>query len=103
MIFNSKRVLAHELVELVCEVKPKTAATVVWMKENEEISENQRVRFGNQRLIINQATESDAGNYTCIVKTTFGTRNKTAYLTVTEDEGTCSIYSFNVLYPAETH
>ena len=104
MIFHDKTVLAHERADLVCEVTPITAATVVWMKENEAINESQRVKFVDHALVINSTTESDAGYYTCIVKTAFGTKRKTAYLTVTEDEGEClCIVSGNcvVYYRAE--
>jgi hypothetical protein len=81
----------------VCEVKPEIAVlATVWMKENEIISENRRVKIGEDKLIINQTMESDAGYYTCSVTTSFGIQNKTAFLTVIktgeEDDGKYSLF-----------
>ena len=56
------------------------------MKGNAILSENRTVQFGDQAVMINQTMESDAGYYTCCVKTLFGSWNKTAYLTVIESE-----------------
>ncbi|CAB3999804.1 papilin-like isoform X2, partial [Paramuricea clavata] len=87
VIFNNKTVLTHERIELVCEVKPEVAVlATVWMKENETISENRRVKIREDKLIINRTMESDAGYYTCSVTTPFGIQNKTAFLTVTKTE-----------------
>jgi hypothetical protein len=71
----------------VCEVKPKTAALArVWMKENEIIRENERVKLQEHKIIIDRIMESDAGYYTCSVTTPFGIQNKTAFLTVEEED-----------------
>ena len=67
---------------------PRTTTVLgtVWMKGNAILSENRRVQFGDQAVMINKTMESDAGYYTCCVKTIFGSWNKTAYLTVIESE-----------------
>jgi hypothetical protein len=59
---------------------------MLWLKENETVSENQRIKFGENKLIINRTMESDAGYYTCSVRTDFGNKSKTAFLTVIESE-----------------
>lgn len=88
MIFNNKTAVQYESVKLVCEIIPRTTTVLdtVWMKGNAILSENRGVQFGDQAVIINKTMESDAGYYTCCVKTRFGSLNKTAYLTVIESE-----------------
>ena len=72
----------------MCEIKPKTTTVLgtVWMKGSTILSESQRVKFEDQKVIIKQTNENDTGYYTCSVKTHFGSLNKTAYLTVIETE-----------------
>lgn len=74
-------------MELICEVKSNTTVwDTVWMKGNETITENSRVKFIEHKLFINKTMESDAGYYTCSVRTRFGIHNKTAFIKVTASD-----------------
>ncbi|MEQ2313349.1 hypothetical protein AMECASPLE_001089 [Ameca splendens] len=58
--------------------------TMTWLKDNEEMPEDERFVVEFDSLSITDVSESDAGVYTCIVNTTLDHDSGTAKLTVVE-------------------
>lgn len=58
-----------------------------WKKDNEDISETSNIKIqsvpDSSILVIESVTSKSSGNYTCIVKNSFGRDQFTAVLTVT--------------------
>ncbi|XP_028401251.1 uncharacterized protein LOC114524306 [Dendronephthya gigantea] len=87
VVFINKTVLTHESVELVCKVEPRNATlTIKWMKGQENLTENERIKSERNKITINRTVANDTGYYTCIVKTPLGFKRKTAHLTVEEED-----------------
>ncbi|XP_018620980.1 neuronal cell adhesion molecule-like isoform X10 [Scleropages formosus] len=74
--------------DVVFECKAKHDPTLVtvmtWLKDNEELPEDERLMVGADSLTINDVTEGDEGTYTCIVNTTLDQDSASARLTVVE-------------------
>ncbi|XP_018620979.1 neuronal cell adhesion molecule-like isoform X9 [Scleropages formosus] len=72
--------------DVVFECKAKHDPTLVtvmtWLKDNEELPEDERLMVGADSLTINDVTEGDEGTYTCIVNTTLDQDSASARLTV---------------------
>ena len=71
----------------MCEIEPKGAAlATVWIKGSKVIDKSNRIKFGENKIIIFRTIEDDAGYYTCSVTTANGIYNGTAFLTVEPEE-----------------
>ncbi|XP_010151375.1 PREDICTED: neuronal cell adhesion molecule isoform X5 [Eurypyga helias] len=57
-------------------------ATVIWLKDNEELPDDERFLVGKDNLTIMNVTDKDDGTYTCIVNTTLDSVSASAVLTV---------------------
>ncbi|XP_051546218.1 neuronal cell adhesion molecule-like isoform X1 [Myxocyprinus asiaticus] len=69
-----------------CKVKhdPSLVPTMMWLKDNAELPDDERFRVDSDSLTITDVTESDAGTYTCIMNTTLDEDSASAQLTVVE-------------------
>ncbi|XP_056595262.1 neuronal cell adhesion molecule-like isoform X13 [Triplophysa dalaica] len=69
-----------------CKVRhdPSLVPTVTWLKDNEELPDDERFRVDSDSLTITDVTEDDGGQYTCIVNTTLDEDMASARLTVVE-------------------
>ncbi|XP_048156062.1 neuronal cell adhesion molecule isoform X31 [Corvus hawaiiensis] len=56
--------------------------TVVWLKDNDELPDDERFLVGKDNLTIMNVTDKDDGTYTCIVNTTLDSVSASAVLTV---------------------
>ncbi|XP_072124072.1 neuronal cell adhesion molecule a isoform X3 [Mobula birostris] len=67
-----------------CKVKhdPTLSPTIIWLKNNEELPDDNRHRPSGDVLTILDVAEEDQGSYTCVVNTTLDTNSATAHLTV---------------------
>ncbi|XP_051885773.1 neuronal cell adhesion molecule a isoform X11 [Pristis pectinata] len=67
-----------------CKVKhdPTLSPTIIWLKNNEELPDDNRHRASGDVLTILEVSEEDQGSYTCVVNTTLDTNSATAHLTV---------------------
>uniref|UniRef100_A0A8C9VVQ7 Neuronal cell adhesion molecule a n=1 Tax=Scleropages formosus TaxID=113540 RepID=A0A8C9VVQ7_SCLFO len=79
--------------DVVFECKAKHDPTLVtvmtWLKDNEELPEDERLMVGADSLTINDVTEGDEGTYTCIVNTTLDQDSASARLTVVAPPPAC--------------
>ncbi|KAM6095461.1 neuronal cell adhesion molecule isoform 17-T19 [Chlamydotis macqueenii] len=57
-------------------------ATVIWLKDNGELPDDERFLVGKDNLTIMNVTDKDDGTYTCIVNTTLDSVSASAVLTV---------------------
>ncbi|XP_064303924.1 neuronal cell adhesion molecule isoform X25 [Phalacrocorax carbo] len=57
-------------------------ATVTWLKDNDELPDDERFLVGKDNLTIMNVTDKDDGTYTCIVNTTLDSVSASAVLTV---------------------
>ncbi|XP_036374061.1 neuronal cell adhesion molecule a isoform X3 [Megalops cyprinoides] len=63
---------------------PSLIPTVTWLKDSGELPDDERFVVDSDSLTINGVTESDEGNYTCIMNTTLDQDSASAVLTVVE-------------------
>ncbi|XP_075905743.1 neuronal cell adhesion molecule-like isoform X3 [Nelusetta ayraudi] len=69
-----------------CKVKHDATLvpTTIWLRDNDELPDDDRFVLGSDSLVISEVTESDEGLYTCIVNTTLDHVSASAELTVVE-------------------
>ncbi|XP_041113925.1 neuronal cell adhesion molecule-like isoform X16 [Polyodon spathula] len=67
-----------------CKVKhdPTFTPTIMWLKNNEELPDNERFIVGEDSLTIGEVTEIDEGTYTCIANTSLDKDSASVELTV---------------------
>ncbi|XP_072408654.1 neuronal cell adhesion molecule a isoform X15 [Chiloscyllium punctatum] len=67
-----------------CRVKhdPSLTPEITWLKNNEELPDDDRHQASGDVLTILNVSEEDQGSYTCVVNTTLDTNSATADLTV---------------------
>ncbi|XP_010004576.1 PREDICTED: neuronal cell adhesion molecule isoform X4 [Chaetura pelagica] len=56
--------------------------TIIWLKDNYELPDDERFLVGKDNLTIMNVTDKDDGTYTCIVNTTLDSVSASAMLTV---------------------
>ncbi|KAM6145039.1 neuronal cell adhesion molecule isoform 3-T3 [Phoenicopterus ruber ruber] len=56
--------------------------TIIWLKDNDELPDDERFLVGKDNLTIMNVTDKDDGTYTCIVNTTLDSVSASAVLTV---------------------
>ncbi|XP_062838549.1 neuronal cell adhesion molecule isoform X27 [Anolis carolinensis] len=71
-------------VSFECIIKHDTTLipTVTWLKENNELPNDERFMVGKNNLTIMNVTDKDGGAYTCIANTTLDSVSASAVLTV---------------------
>ncbi|XP_060633606.2 neuronal cell adhesion molecule isoform X18 [Anolis sagrei] len=71
-------------VSFECIIKHDTTLipTVTWLKENNELPNDERFMVGKNNLTIMNVTDKDGGVYTCIANTTLDSVSASAVLTV---------------------
>ncbi|XP_034718782.1 neuronal cell adhesion molecule a isoform X8 [Etheostoma cragini] len=69
-----------------CKVKhdPSLIPTVIWLKDNGELPDDERFDVDGDSLTIRDVTDEDEGTYTCIQNTTLDQDSASAMLTVVE-------------------
>ncbi|XP_030631260.1 neuronal cell adhesion molecule isoform X14 [Chanos chanos] len=69
-----------------CKVKhdPSLTPTMIWLKDNGELPDDERFVVDSDSLTIIDVTENDEGTYTCIMNTTLDQDSASASLTVVE-------------------
>ncbi|MGH0121121.1 UNVERIFIED_CONTAM: hypothetical protein FKN15_071981 [Acipenser sinensis] len=69
-----------------CKVKhdPTFTPTIMWLKNNEELPDDERFIVGEDSLTIGEVTEIDEGTYTCIANTSLDKDSASAELTVVD-------------------
>lgn len=69
-----------------CKVKHDSTlvTTMTWLKDDEELPDDDRLLLDSDTLTITAVTDNDAGLYTCIMNTTLDHVTASAYLTVVE-------------------
>ncbi|XP_066543231.1 neuronal cell adhesion molecule a isoform X4 [Amia ocellicauda] len=79
-----KVVQINRSVVFECKVKhdPSLTPTMTWLKDDEELPDNERFVVGQESLTINDITEIDEGTYTCIMNTSLDEDSAKAMLTV---------------------
>ncbi|KAI1882325.1 hypothetical protein AGOR_G00249510 [Albula goreensis] len=72
-----------------CKVKhdPTLTPTMIWLKDDGELPDDERFEVDSESLTIKDVTENDAGTYTCIMNTTLDQDSASAMLTVVEQPG----------------
>uniref|UniRef100_A0A3P9J6Q2 Neural cell adhesion molecule L1 n=1 Tax=Oryzias latipes TaxID=8090 RepID=A0A3P9J6Q2_ORYLA len=73
-------------VTFECKVKHDSSltATMTWLKDDEELPDDDRFVVGAESLTITNVVDSDAGMYTCIMNTTLDHVSASAELTVVD-------------------
>nr|XP_060633603.1 neuronal cell adhesion molecule isoform X15 [Anolis sagrei ordinatus] len=73
-------------VSFECIIKHDTTLipTVTWLKENNELPNDERFMVGKNNLTIMNVTDKDGGVYTCIANTTLDSVSASAVLTVVD-------------------
>ncbi|XP_066543240.1 neuronal cell adhesion molecule a isoform X12 [Amia ocellicauda] len=81
-----KVVQINRSVVFECKVKhdPSLTPTMTWLKDDEELPDNERFVVGQESLTINDITEIDEGTYTCIMNTSLDEDSAKAMLTVVD-------------------
>ncbi|KAK1906745.1 Neuronal cell adhesion molecule [Dissostichus eleginoides] len=76
-----------------CKVKhdPSLIPTMTWLKDNTEVSKDERFQVDVDSLTITDVEDQDAGTYTCIMITTLDQDSASAMLTVVEATPTPAI------------
>ncbi|XP_009687501.1 neuronal cell adhesion molecule isoform X23 [Struthio camelus] len=71
-------------VSFECTIKhdPTLIPTVIWLKDNGELPDDERFLVGKDNLTIMNVTDKDDGTYTCIINTTLDSVSASAVLTV---------------------
>ncbi|XP_031438219.1 neuronal cell adhesion molecule a isoform X11 [Clupea harengus] len=69
-----------------CKVKhdPSLVPTMIWLKDDEDLPDDDRFVIGADSLSISDVTVADEGRYTCIMNTTLDQDSASATLTVVE-------------------
>ncbi|XP_058841760.1 neuronal cell adhesion molecule isoform X12 [Acipenser ruthenus] len=69
-----------------CKVKhdPTFTPTIMWLKNNEELPDDERFIVGEDSLTIGEVTEIDKGTYTCVANTSLDKDSASAELTVVD-------------------
>ncbi|KAJ8373250.1 hypothetical protein AAFF_G00266970 [Aldrovandia affinis] len=69
-----------------CKVKhdPTLTPTMIWLKDDGELPDDERFVVDSESLTITDVTEEDEGTYTCIMNTTLDQDSASAMLTVVE-------------------
>ncbi|XP_041110420.1 neuronal cell adhesion molecule-like isoform X16 [Polyodon spathula] len=69
-----------------CKVKhdPTFTPTIMWLKNNEELPDDERFIVGEDSLTIGEVAEIDEGTYTCIANTSLDKDSASAELTVVD-------------------
>ncbi|XP_072187061.1 neuronal cell adhesion molecule isoform X27 [Excalfactoria chinensis] len=73
---------AQASFECVIKHDPTLMPTVIWLKDNNELPDDERFLVGKDNLTIMNVTDKDDGTYTCIVNTTLDSVSASAVLTV---------------------
>ncbi|XP_048803283.1 neuronal cell adhesion molecule isoform X17 [Lagopus muta] len=73
---------AQASFECVIKHDPTLLPTVIWLKDNNELPDDERFLVGKDNLTIMNVTDKDDGTYTCIVNTTLDSVSASAVLTV---------------------
>ncbi|XP_058263912.1 neuronal cell adhesion molecule a isoform X10 [Hemibagrus wyckioides] len=83
---NYKVAQRNQDVVFECKVKhdPSLIPTMIWLKDNGELPDDERFVVGADSLTILKVTENDEGTYTCIMNTTLDQDSASAQLTVVE-------------------
>ncbi|XP_031420842.1 neuronal cell adhesion molecule isoform X4 [Clupea harengus] len=81
-----QKVQRNRDVVFECKVKhdPSLNPTMIWLKDNGELPDDERFIVDSDSLTITEVTESDAGTYTCIMNTTLDQDSASANLMVVE-------------------
>nr|XP_043891442.1 neuronal cell adhesion molecule-like isoform X24 [Solea senegalensis] len=81
-----KVIQRYKSAVLECKVKhdPTLVPTMSWLKDDDELPDDERFVVDSDSLTIMDVTESDAGVYTCIVNTTLDHDSASVELTVVE-------------------
>nr|XP_015194455.1 PREDICTED: neuronal cell adhesion molecule isoform X4 [Lepisosteus oculatus] len=81
-----KKVQKNRKVIFECKVKhdPSLTPTMTWLKDNENLPDDERFVVGSESLTINDVTELDEGTYTCIMNTSLDQDSASAVLTVVD-------------------
>ncbi|XP_010783364.1 neuronal cell adhesion molecule-like, partial [Notothenia coriiceps] len=76
-----------------CKVKhdPSLIPTMTWLKDNTEVSKDERFQVDVDSLTITDVEDEDEGTYTCIMNTTLDQDSASAMLTVVEATPTPAI------------
>ncbi|KAM7367051.1 hypothetical protein PAMP_014976 [Pampus punctatissimus] len=76
-----------------CKVKhdPSLIPTMIWLKDNGELPDDERFDVDADSLTIKHVTDDDEGTYTCIMNTTLDQDSASAMLTVVEATPTPAI------------
>ncbi|CAH0547883.1 unnamed protein product [Brassicogethes aeneus] len=92
-----------------CKVKSDTQANVIWMKDQEELGNNDKYKImENGTLMIENSDESDGGKYECMVKNPEGeVKSRPARMIVVRREAEVvtqgyNSYSPKIIVPPET-
>uniref|UniRef100_A0A8C9ZJJ8 Neuronal cell adhesion molecule a n=1 Tax=Sander lucioperca TaxID=283035 RepID=A0A8C9ZJJ8_SANLU len=82
-----------------CKVKhdPSLIPTVIWLKDNGELPDDERFDVDVDSLTIRDVTDEDEGTYTCIQNTTLDQDSASAMLTVVEPTPTPRLFIFFVV------
>ncbi|XP_077328298.1 neuronal cell adhesion molecule isoform X20 [Lithobates pipiens] len=81
-----KVVQRYGSVSFECKVKhdPTLAAEILWLKDNSDLSIDERFIVEKERLTIKNITDKDKGTYTCVANTTLDSASASAVLTVVD-------------------
>ncbi|XP_047921814.2 neuronal cell adhesion molecule isoform X6 [Anser cygnoides] len=72
----------HVSFECIIKHDSTLIPTVIWLKDNDELPDDERFLVGKDNLTIMNVTDKDDGTYTCIVNTTLDSVSASAVLTV---------------------
>ncbi|PFX20561.1 Inactive tyrosine-protein kinase 7 [Stylophora pistillata] len=75
---SGKKFLTGTDLQLRCKCYIYPPGTYVWQKDGKEVVTNARVMISRNKLFINNATESDSGDYSCSATTQDGSVTKVA-------------------------
>ncbi|XP_061844533.1 neuronal cell adhesion molecule isoform X24 [Colius striatus] len=73
---------SHVSFECIIKHDSTLLPTVIWLKDNNELPDDERFLVGKDNLTIMNVTDKDDGTYTCIVNTTLDSVSASAVLTV---------------------
>ncbi|XP_048463513.1 neuronal cell adhesion molecule a isoform X4 [Rhincodon typus] len=81
-LYQSVQMMGTAVFE--CKVKhdPSLSPTIIWLKNNEELPDDERHQASGNVLTILNVSEEDQGSYTCVVNTTLDSNSATADLAV---------------------
>ncbi|KAM4672032.1 neuronal cell adhesion molecule isoform 6-T6 [Amazona ochrocephala] len=81
---ENKVIQRYGQVSFECIIKHDSTLlpTIIWLKDNNELPDDERFLVGKDNLTIMNITDKDDGTYTCIVNTTLDSVSASAVLTV---------------------